>query len=162
LLFPEGVGVCAEPGSAGSAGVVGSISAYTAGGGFTQITVPASTNIITFHSTSNGNGAGATWDSEDTVVASGTIDLLASKWSGYRALTGGKGNVTTYSTFWNNLAFGVEATAAGDPSTDGGLHGQFIANHPKLEYDDTTRVMKIHALDPSGSSQVVVHFTFFK
>lgn len=163
LLFPKGVGICSEPGSTGSSGIVGSFSAYKAGGGATTIIVPKGVNFITFQSTSNGNGGGTDTTSEDTVNTSGLINLQTEKWSGYRALTGGMSANMTYSTNWNDTAFSVRVSESGDTSPNSGLHAHFEGSgQPMVSFDSTSRAMTIYALDPSTSSQVVVHFTFFK
>jgi hypothetical protein len=164
LLYPEGVGVCAETGASPSASVLSSESVYRNNNTAATVTVPLGTQRIQFNSMSHqdtGWASGSAWVEEDTLVAAGFIDLSASTWTGYRALTVGRSDDTNLSIIWNNAAFGAMVPLAGDLNTNA-AQVTYLNNRPMVSYNTGTRVLTLSNINPSLTSETVTLFTYYK
>ncbi|MCX6117202.1 MAG: hypothetical protein NT027_06655 [Proteobacteria bacterium] len=174
LVFPVGVGICFDSDdpvsgvtSLESAAIVSAQSVYMAGSGPISVTVPDGTKLVHFHATAHGNtgsppAGGAEWESEDTIVSSGTIDLTTPQvWSGYRALTGGRSDTQNFSTIWNNQGFGAEVPRVGDAFTDPGWHGDYTTNYPRVDFN-SSNLLTVSNLSPDPLTETVILFTYFK
>lgn len=104
--------------------------------------VPSCARRVEFKSVAN-SPSGYGWESEDTLISEGVIDLIGNRWSGMRVLTGGNGGAQTQSVVWNDQPFGDNVDGEGDLSTSGYGHEKFASFLPRISKTESSFTLEL-------------------